>query len=136
MISSAEEFVELRTRLRREEYLRAAQESAPREIWIEVIQRFPDMRFWVAQNKTVPVEILAVLARDPDAQVRWMCASKNKLTDELFALLAADDDDSVRAGIAYNKNAPSEILRRLAEDRSQTVSAVARERLIRRLASM
>lgn len=55
MIASAEEFVELRRSERQEEYSRVAQDSAPREVWLEVIQRFPDMRFWVAQNKTVPV---------------------------------------------------------------------------------
>lgn len=129
MISSAEEFVELRRSERQEEYLRATQESAPREVWLEVIQRFPDMRFWVAQNKTVPVEVLAVLAHDLDSRVRAMVAMKNKLTDELFALLAIDQDDSVRARLAYNKKVPSGILQRLSRDRSQVVSAAARERL-------
>ena len=84
MIASAEEFVELRRSERQEEYLRAAWESAPREVWLEVIQRFPDMRFWVAQNKTMPVEVLAVLARDPDPRVRSIVAMKNRLTNELF----------------------------------------------------
>ena len=128
MISSAEEFVELRRSQRREEYLRATQESAPREVWLEVIQRFPDMRFWVAQNKTVPVEVLAVLARDPDSRVRSMVAMKNKLTADLFELLAKDQDDSVRARLAHNKKVPSEILRRLSTDQSQVVSIAARER--------
>ena len=127
MISSAEEFVELRRSGRQEEYLRAAQECAPREVWLEVVQRFPDMRFWVAQNKTVPVEALAVLARDPDSRVRSMVAMKNKLTDDLFALLATDQDDSVRATLAHNKKVPSEILGRLSRDQSQVVSAAARD---------
>jgi hypothetical protein len=129
MISSAEEFVELRRSERQEEYLRAAQESAPREVWLEVIRCFPDMRFWVAQNKTVPVEVLAVLAHDPDSRVRSMVAMKNKLTDDLFMLLATDQDDSVRASLAHNKKVPSEILERLSRDQSQVVSAAARERL-------
>jgi hypothetical protein len=128
MIASAEEFVELRRSERQEEYSRAAQESAPREVWLEVIQRFPDMRFWVAQNKTVPVEVLEVLARDPDPRVRSMVAMKNRLTDDLFALLATDQDDSVRARLAHNKKIPSEILGRLVGDQSQIVSAAARER--------
>lgn len=128
MIASAEEFVELRRSGRQEEYSRAAQDNAPREVWLEVIQRFPDMRFWVAQNKTVPVEVLAVLARDPDPRVREMVAMKNKLTDDLFALLATDQDHSVRARLAHNKKIPPEILRCLAGDQSQIVSAAARAR--------
>ena len=128
MIASAEEFVELRRSERAEKYLRAGQESAPRHIWLEVIQRFPDMRFWVAQNKTVPIEVLEVLARDPDPRVRSMVAMKNKLTKELFALLSTDQDDAVRARVAHNRKVPSEILRTLVEDQSQLVSAAARKR--------
>ncbi len=128
MISSAEEFVELRRSQRQEEYLRATQESAPREVWLEVIQRFPDMRFWVAQNKTVPVEVLAVLARDPDSRVRSLVPMKNKLTDDLFELLAKDQDDSVRASLAHNKKVPLEILGRLSTDQSRVVLMAARER--------
>jgi len=128
MIASAEEFVELRRSERQEEYLRAAWESAPREVWLEVIQRFPDMRFWVAQNKTMPVEVLAVLARDPDPRVRSIVAMKNRLTNELFALLATDQDDSVRARVAHNKKVPLEILRALALDQSEIVSAAAKAR--------
>lgn len=108
--------------------MRAAREIAPIEVWLEVIRRFPDMRFWVAQNKTVPVEVLAVLARDPDSRVRSMVAMKNQLTDDLFALLASDQDDSVRVRLAHNKNVPSEILMRLSRDQSAVVSAAARER--------
>ena len=128
MIASAEEFGELRRSQRQEEYLRAAQDSAPLEVWLDVIERFPDMRFWVAQNKTVPFEVLAVLARDPDSRVRSMVAMKNKLTGDLFALLATDQDDSVRASLARNKKTPSEILVGLVEDPSPIVSAAARER--------
>jgi hypothetical protein len=79
-------------------------------------------------NKTVPVEVLEVLARDPDSRVRSMVAMKNRLTDSLFALLATDQDDSVRASLARNKKIPSEILGCLAGDQSQIVSAAARER--------
>ena len=129
MIGSAEEFVELRTSELRAEYLRATNESASYEVWLDVIQRFPDMRFWVAQNKTVTAEVLAVLARDPDPHVRLMVAMKKKLTNELFVLLAADQDDSVRASVAHNNKTPTEILNRLAEDQSPIVSAVARARL-------
>jgi hypothetical protein len=129
MIRSADEFVSLRTSELPAEYLRAAHDSAPNEVWLDVIERFPEMRRWGAQNKTVPVEVLTALASDSDPHVRLMEAMKNKLTNELFALLAADQDDAVRARIAYNKNVPVEILKRLAEDQSPIVAAAARTRL-------
>jgi hypothetical protein len=44
-------------------------------VWLGVIRDYPDMRFWVAQNKTVPVSILGVLAADDDQRVRSMVAT-------------------------------------------------------------
>ena len=129
MIVSAEEFVALRTSERPEEYLRAAHDTASNELWFEVIHRFPNMRIWVAHNRTVPVEVLAVLAHDPDADVRESVAMKNKLSGELFALLAADRDEFVRQRIACNKKTPLDILKRLAQDSSKTVSSYSRRRL-------
>ena len=70
MIESAEEFVRLRGSEVPEEYLRAAQDSAEVQVWLDIIQRYPDMRFWVAQNKTVPVPVLEVLRNDEDQRVR------------------------------------------------------------------
>ena len=76
MIESADEFRRLRESENREEYLRAAHDEAPVEVWMEVIRRWPDMRFWVAQNKTVPVSVLQVLVNDPDENVRDMVQRK------------------------------------------------------------
>ena len=56
VITSAEEFVQLRTSRNPDEYHRAAHEEASVETWLDVIERFPDMRSWVAHNKTVPLE--------------------------------------------------------------------------------
>ena len=55
MIGSAEEFVRLRSSSNLIDYQRAAHDDAPDAVWLDVIQRFPDYRFWVAHNKTVPV---------------------------------------------------------------------------------
>jgi len=77
----------------------------------------------------VPVEVLAVLPLDPDADVRESVAMKNKLSGELFALLAADRDEFVRQRIACNKKTPLDILKRLAQDSSKTVSSYSRRRL-------
>jgi len=131
MITSAEEFVQLRSSDRQEEYLRAANDLAEDEIWFDVIRRFPHMRIWVAHNKTVSIMVLDLLARDPDPNVRAAVAMKNKLSTELFELLASDRDEEVRERLAYNKKTPLEVLRRLSQDPSETVSSPARERLNR-----
>ena len=77
MIESAEEFRRLRESDDPEDYRRAAHDEAPVEVWLEVIRRWPDMRFWVAQNKTVPVLVLEVLVDDPDQNVRDMVLRKH-----------------------------------------------------------
>ena len=129
MIHSADEFVMLRSSDDPTEYLRAARDAAPLEVWQAVIRDYPGMRCWVAQNKTVPLAVLEVLADDPDEDVRAAVAMKNKLTPELLARLAADISDSVRERIAYNRNTPSELLLSLASDRCSLVADAARSRL-------
>ena len=96
MLKSAEEFRRLRVSTDPAEYRRAGHESAPLEVWLEVIRRYPDLRAWVAHNKTVPVEILAILSDDPDPHVRSFVAMKQKLPEDLQLKLARDPDDGVR----------------------------------------
>ncbi len=127
MIESADEFVRLRTSAIRDEYLRAAHEPASSQVWFDVIERYPEMRSWVAHNKSVPIEVLVVLAGDPDVEVRLSVAMKRKLTVELFDQLANDPDESVRRGIAYNPKVPMRVLEQLAQDPSQFVRAGVRE---------
>ncbi|KRE59425.1 hypothetical protein [Nostocoides sp. Soil756] len=132
MIESAEDFVRLRTSNLRDEYLRAAEEEASTNVWIDVINRYPDMRSWVAHNKSVPIEVLALLAVDPDPAVRSVVATRRKLTPELFHKLGADPDEAVRARIAYNKKVPLEILEALAVDPAELVREGAEIGLERR----
>jgi hypothetical protein len=130
MITSADEFRRLRTSSKPEEQARAASEEAPEGVWREVIQTDPEMRPWVAQNKTVPLIILRMLASDEDQRVRNMVAMKRKLDAELFALLATDEDAAVRHTIACNRSAPREVLTRLSKDEEQFVARAATERLL------
>jgi hypothetical protein len=129
MILSAEEFVQLRTSVNPADYLRAASEEAAGGVWLEVIEQYPDMRFWVAQNKTVPVGILEKLAMDADARVRYMVASKNKLTPELLELLSRDPDPTIRERIARNKKCSKPVLERLSTDPTPAVASAAQEHL-------
>lgn len=114
MIASAAEFVRLRTSADPDEYGRAAREECSIEVWMELIRDHPDMRFWVAQNKTVPVEILECLAADDDPSVRSMVAMKGKLPASVLARLENDPYDAVRMSVAGHKNTPLEVLQRMA----------------------
>ena len=129
MIATAEEFVALRESSVQEEYLRAARENAPIDVWRDVIARFPHMRKWVALNKTVPVEILEILAKDDDRDVRFFVAMKNSLPLHLMVLLSRDQDEGVRMRIACNRKVPIDVLRYLSADSSVDVSSAALERL-------
>ena len=128
MIESAAEFERLRLSEDPAEYNRAAGEPASFEVWMDVVTNYPHLRFWVAQNKTVPLEMLELLADDPDFQVRRMVAMKRKLPAALLAHLADDSDAPVRASVARHRKTPDEVLRRLADDPVELVRREARKR--------
>ena len=84
MITTAEEFIRLRMSEDKDEYDRAAMEDAPIGVWWELVREHPEMRTWVAHNKTVPLEVLETLATDPDASVRGVVARKRKASPEIL----------------------------------------------------
>jgi hypothetical protein len=129
MIRDAKEFVQLRTGINPQDYLRAANDSASLEVWRTIVKDYPEMRVWVARNKTVPIEVLQRLAADADPAVRAVVATKNKLPADLMRLLADDTEETVRERLVYNKNALREILERLATDPIHRISLAASERL-------
>ncbi|PYY29784.1 Uncharacterized protein PIL02S_01984 [Paenibacillus illinoisensis] len=129
MIISAEEFVRLRESETQSEYLRAAWEKATLEVWVEVVEKYPDMRFWVAQNKTIPYEIMEILSDDQSERVRGMIASKNRLPEHLQMKMAKDLDSSVRERIAYNKKTSAVVLQLLLHDEDESIREKARNRL-------
>lgn len=128
-IESAEEFVRLRGSELPADYRRAAHEEAAGGVWREVIDRYPSMRKWVAQNKTVPLEILAELASDADVEVRHMVAMKRKLTPDILDQLAMDSDETVRMRVARHKNVAQHSLQRLRDDPWDRLREVVGERL-------
>ena len=129
MIHSADEFRRLRNSDEPTEYGRAAHEEAPNAVWREIITRFPDLRRWVAHNKTVPIEILELLCTDEDPLVRATVAAKRKLPLRLQEHLAADPDEGVRERLAWNPSVTRAVLALLEQDRSPLVAAQARARL-------
>jgi hypothetical protein len=129
MISSADEFRRLRLASDADDYRRAASDEASDEVWIDVIDRYPDLREWVAHNKTVPLTILRRLAADSDKRVRYVVASKRTLDLPLFEMLACDPDEGVRDRIACNAKTPLSVRLRLAADSVGFVAENARARI-------
>jgi hypothetical protein len=129
VITSEAEFIRLRESESPEEYRRAVYEEAPLEVWLSLVESSPSMRVWVAQNKTVPLQVLEILARDADARVRSMVASKRKLTPQLQLVLAADLDDGVRARLAHNAKATLDALQRIADGEPGVATRVAMRKL-------
>lgn len=129
MITSCEEFIRLRNSLRQEDYRRASNDEASISVWNELIDLYPEMREWVAHNKTVPIEILEILAFDVSSSVRAIVAGKRKLSEDLFEILSLDSNESVRLQLARNKKAPKFVLERLSVDSSFLVSGAAIEAL-------
>lgn len=48
MINSEREFADLRESDRQEDYLRAANEPAARDVWFEIVWGLPEMKVWAA----------------------------------------------------------------------------------------
>jgi hypothetical protein len=129
VILSADEFVRLRTSDIMDEYQRAALEEAPESIWLEVIDRHPEMRAWVAHNKTVPQSILRLLADDQDDDVRFTVAMKRKAEPAILDKLSRDPCEGVRERVAYNRKAPLWILERLTNDPVDRIAEAARSQI-------
>lgn len=109
MISSATEFARLRVSEDPAEQTRSTHQAADEKVWRAVIADTPELKVWVARNKTVPLEILRLLATDADPCVRREVAAKRKLDHALFAALAKDPDEIVRRAIGLNAKCPAEI---------------------------
>ena len=102
MITTADEFVRLRTSDNKEEQYRATHDTAKQLVWNNIINKYPDFKIWVIHNKTVPLEILEVLAEDADPNVREAVARKRKINNSIFILLANDSNEGVRHALISN----------------------------------
>jgi hypothetical protein len=129
MIQSAAQFIALRSSSIREEYHQAAHDSAPIAVWLQIIEQYPEMRKWVAHNKTVPIAVLEILAQDLDPKVRSTVAAKRKAGQSILQQLAQDPNESVRMKVAINAKTSSGILRQLLNDPWEQIVEIVKERL-------
>lgn len=133
MIRSAEEFIKLYLSQDPEEINKTLSDSAALETWVEVIERYPERRIDVAQNRTISEEVMQTLASCDDSTVRSLIAQKRRLAPDLFPLLARDPDETVRRAIAANQKTPLELVRILTTDSIESVASVAEYNLRERL---
>ncbi|WP_406407474.1 HEAT repeat domain-containing protein [Streptomyces sp. NBC_01643] len=128
-ITSVEEFIRLRQSEDPAEFKRSAWATLPLPVWWDLVRNHPDIRFWVAHNRTVPPEILAELIEDPDWRVRDRVASKRNCPSELLERLVDDPHDSVRRLVAGHPRSLRSAVARLVDDPWPVVAQEARVRL-------
>ena len=102
MIKTAEEFIRFRQSESTEEQLKASQEPAAIETWLDIIDRYPNFKIWVVHNKTIQIEILEILSNDIDPIVREAVARKRKINETIFDRLSKDIDENVRYALMWN----------------------------------
>jgi Leucine rich repeat variant len=135
MIRSVAEFVALRNSEDLTEQARATTEDADDRVWLFVIEHHPELRKWVAQNKTVSLSIIRLLIDDADPVTRSWVARKRKLDRAMFAALSTDADERVRHALATNAKLPPDLLRLLSQDPIELVANEAQQRLDQRAAA-
>jgi hypothetical protein len=128
-ITSVEEFIRLRESKDPAEYNRSAWVTMPLPVWCDLVRNHPDMRFWAANNRTAPSEILAELIKDSDWRVRDRVASKRKCPPELLERLVDDPHDAVRRLVAGHPRSPRSTVARLVDDPWPVIAQEARTRL-------
>ena len=108
-------------------------EEASLSVWLDIVEKFPERRIDVAQNKTISEEVVRALVVKGDATVRSILAEKRRLPSDLFSVLSTDKDEIVRKKVAANQKIPFDVLKVLCSDSVEGVAAVANYNLQRRL---
>jgi len=129
MINSASEFMALCDSKSESDIARSLRDEAPLGVWEELISNFQSRQIDVAQNRTISVVVMRLLAIHGDEIVRSILAEKRKLSLDIFELLSKDSSSLVRRKIAANKKTPLGIVENLANDEDEDVARVAKFRL-------
>ena len=125
MIFSAAEFLKLCASDDPQDMLRSISESASQDIWNELIKSHRSRWIDIAQNRTIPEDIVRFLASCDDSFVRAVIAEKRNIPLDLFFVLSRDDYEIVRRKIASNRKVPDEVLFFLTSDPVESVASVA-----------
>jgi len=129
MITSATEFIRLRESDDLKEQNRASTEQAELNIWLEVIEKYPEYKVWVIHNKKVQIEILELLSKDSNPDVRSAVARKRKLNKIIKDKLSKDLDENVRFALMSNTRLDIEELKQIYVDDSDWLKEKLAERI-------
>jgi len=130
MILNAEEFIKLRKSSNPNDYNRAASEEASIDVWLDVLNNYPDMKKWVIHNKKIPIKILDKLSRDFDPEIRVDVARKRKIIDTpIFKRLAKDKDENVRYALMWNTKLNFKMFKMIDSSGSEWFRKIYNERL-------
>lgn len=135
MVNSVEEFLNI---LDSDEELGTNESRlchAPDNVWRQIIIEHPELKRWVAWNKTISYTILEILSEDNDPEIRWWIASKTKISIGLLERFSKDSNSSIRERIVFNSFTPVHILKELSLDTDADIAENARRRLIERNAT-
>ncbi len=81
----------------------------------------PKIRERVAADYHAPADLVAALARDPDAGVRATLARNETVSCDILRDLAHDESETVRGFVAINYFVPEDAMAELADDASPVV---------------
>lgn len=73
-----------------------------------------DIRNTIASDEDITIDVAKLLCKDRFDEVRVSLASNEKCPPEILAIMAADKDSDVLGAVMSNDNCPEEILRKLA----------------------
>jgi hypothetical protein len=129
MIKTAEEFIKLRQSELKEDQEQATHQPADLNVWIDVINKYPEFKTWVIHNKTIQIEILETLAMDKDPKVRCDVARKRKINESIFNVLSVDSDENVRHALISNTALTLEQLKKIKVDNSAWLTNALNEKI-------
>lgn len=85
----------------------------------------PKIRESVASSYHAPADVVAALAKDPDAGVRAWLARNESTPCDVLRELARDESETVRGWVALNFFVPADVMADLADDPSPVVRGLA-----------
>lgn len=95
----------------------AKQAHTPIDILRMWMRKEPQLRVWIAQNPSLPLDMLEVLARDISPNVRLSVACNPGTPDSVLEKLSFDTEVEVRRAVASNIKTPGNVLEILVKDR-------------------
>lgn len=129
MITSANEFTDLRESNDRNEQFRASHDEADIEVWLAIIEKYPQLKTWVIHNKTIQIEILEILSKDPNPDVRSAVARKRKINENIKRQLSNDENEDVRFALLSNRKLSTDELKVIKIDDSVWLQQKLSERI-------